>query len=67
MYDEDKDTVDMAEVWRQNYMDALDEIRNLRFEINELKAKNKLLTKDIGRAENHIYHYNEGSATDFMG
>lgn len=67
MYDEDKDTIDMAEVWRQNYMDALDEIRNLRLEIYELKIENKLLKKDIDRAENHIYNYNEGSTTDFLG
>lgn len=59
MYDEDKDTIDMAEVWRQNYMDALDEIRNLRYEVKELKIENKLLREDIYRAENHIYYYNK--------
>lgn len=67
MFDEEKDTVDMAEVWRQNYMDALDEIRNLQFKIKELEAEKLLLEKDIDRAENHIYHYNENSATDFLG
>jgi FtsZ-binding cell division protein ZapB len=66
MFEEKETTVDMAEIWRQNYQDALDEIRNLRYEINELKIENELLTKDIDKTENH-YHYNENSVVDFLG
>lgn len=63
MFEEEKDTIDMAEIWRQNYLDALDEIRNLRYEINELKTENEFLKKD----KNHTYHYNENSVIDFLG
>ena len=48
---------DMAEYYRQNYEDALDEINNLRYRIAELEAENKLLRNDIDRAENFIYHH----------
>jgi len=63
MYDEEKDTIDMAEIWRQNYMDALDEIRNLRYEINKLKAENESLKKD----KNPYHYYDENSVIDFLG
>lgn len=66
MFEEKETGIDMAEIWRQNYEDALDEIRNLRYEINELKIENELLTKDIDKTENH-YHYNENSVVDFLG
>lgn len=48
---------DMAEYYRQNYEDALDEINNLRYHIAELEAENKLLKESIDRAENFIYHH----------
>ena len=48
---------DMAEYYRQNYEDALDEINNLRYRIAELEAENKLLNESIDRAENFIYHH----------
>lgn len=64
MFEEKETAVDMAEIWRQNYQDALDEIRNLRYEINELKIENELLTKDIDRAENYII-FNSDPADDY--
>lgn len=36
-------TIDYAELYRQNYEDALDEIRNLKLEINDLKQENECL------------------------
>ena len=45
MYDEDKDTLDMAEIWRQNYLDAKDDIRNLKQKIAELENEIQFLTK----------------------
>jgi len=35
--------LDMCEFYRQNYEDALDEIRNLKFKIQELEAENENL------------------------
>lgn len=35
--------LDMCEFYRQNYEDALDEIRNLKFRIQELEAENEIL------------------------
>jgi hypothetical protein len=54
---ETKQALDMGEIYRQNYEDALDEIRNLRCRIAELEVENKLLRNDIDRAENFIYHH----------
>lgn len=54
---ETKQALDMGEIYRQNYEDALDEIRNLRCRIAELEVENKLLRNDIERAENFIYHH----------
>ena len=51
--------LDLAECYRQNYEDALDEIRNLRFKIKELEVENDLLRKDIDRAENFILYQND--------
>ena len=42
--------LDMCEFYRQNYEDALDEIRNLKFRIQELEAENEIL-KDRLKAE----------------
>jgi hypothetical protein len=54
---ETKQALDMGEIYRQNYEDALDEIRNLRCRIAELEVENKLLRNDVERAENFIYHH----------
>jgi len=54
---ETKQALDMGEIYRQNYEDALDEIRNLRYRITELEIENKLLQNDVERAENFIYHH----------
>jgi hypothetical protein len=44
---EEKKTVDMAEIWRQNYADAKDEIRNLKLRISELESENEMLLEQI--------------------
>jgi len=67
MFEEEKDTIDMAEIWRQNYMDAKDEIRELKFRIAELESENEFLKKDKDKTKNHTYHYNENSVIDFLG
>ena len=40
---ENKIELDKCEFYRQNYCDALDEIRNLKFRIKELEAENETL------------------------
>ena len=50
--------IDITELYRQNYEDALDEIRNLKFEISELKEENKFL-KSIDKMDNLFYNRNE--------
>jgi hypothetical protein len=47
MFEDEKDTIDMVEIWRQNYMDAKDEIRNLKIRIAELESENELLQQGI--------------------
>ena len=44
--DENK-VVDMAEIWRQNYADAKDEIRNLKLRISELESERDMLLSQI--------------------
>lgn len=52
MWDKDfNNEISQAELYRQNYEDALDEIRNLKFKIAELETENNLLIQDINRAE----------------
>ena len=52
MRDKDfNEEISQAELYRQNYEDALDEIRNLKFKIAELETENSLLIQDINRAE----------------
>lgn len=52
MWDKDfNNEISQAELYRQNYEDALDEIRNLKFKIAELETENSLLIQDINRAE----------------
>ena len=38
MFERDYYELDMAEIYRQNYEDALDEIRNLKYTIAELES-----------------------------
>lgn len=54
MFEEDKDTIDMAEIWRQNFMDAKDEIRNLKIRIAELESENESLQQDISKSKQKI-------------
>ena len=52
MWDKDfSEEISQAELYRQSYEDALDEIRNLKFKIAELETENSLLIQDINRAE----------------
>lgn len=41
MWEKEYNTLDMAEIYRQNYEDALDEIRNLKYKIAELEAEKR--------------------------
>lgn len=54
MFEEEKDTIDMAEIWRQNFMDAKDEIRNLKIRIAELESENESLQQDISKSKQKI-------------
>jgi cell shape-determining protein MreC len=46
--------IDYAELYRQNYEDALDEIRNLKLRIKELEQENNELRKEINFEDNYI-------------
>lgn len=46
--------IDYAELYRQNYEDALDEIRNLKLRIKELEQENNELCKEINFEDNYI-------------
>jgi len=39
--------IDYAELYRQNYEDALDDIRNLKLRIKELEQENKELREEV--------------------
>ena len=45
-----------AELYRQNYMDALDEVRNLRDRIRELEFERDILEHELDIAEKYIMH-----------
>lgn len=50
MFDKNYCELDMAEIYRQNYEDALDEIRNLKYRIAELeKEKGENASWDPGK------------------
>lgn len=40
-----------AEIYRENYQDALDELRELRSRIKELETANHYLTKNIKKTK----------------
>ena len=46
--------VDMAEIYRQDYLDARDMVRDLTYENNRLKEENEKLKNYLAIAENHI-------------
>ena len=46
--------IDMAEIYRQNYMDALDEVRNLRQELAAVRYERDLLEHQLDNAESYI-------------
>lgn len=45
-----------AELYRQNYMDALDEVRNLRDRVRELEFERDILEHELDIAEKYIMH-----------
>lgn len=53
-----------AEIYRQNYVDALDEIRNLKMRIKELENENDNLRSYSNRnnyiLDNYTYLYGRG-------
>lgn len=49
--------IDYCELYRQNYEDALDEIRNLKLKIKELEQENEELRKEIKLKDNCINRY----------
>ncbi len=57
--DEHEGKIDMAEIWRQNYEDALDEVRNLNDRIRELEYERDVLIHDLKLAEEYIMHVGE--------
>jgi hypothetical protein len=46
--------VDMAEIYRQDYMDARDMVRDLTYENDQLRNEIELLKNRLKIAENHI-------------
>ena len=46
--------IDYCELYRQNYEDALDEIRNLKLKIKELEQENNELRQEINFENNYI-------------
>ena len=43
-----------AEIYRQNYQDALDEVRELRSRVQELETENQSLRKNKNHNENYV-------------
>lgn len=52
--DEVAKMVDMAEIYRQDYMDARDMVRDLTYENDRLREENEKLKNYLAIAENHI-------------
>ena len=50
-------TLDMAEIYRQHYEDALEEIYKLREALTEVTFERDLLKHQLGLAEDHILKY----------
>lgn len=54
MWEKQNGFINMAELYRQNYEDALDEIRNLKYKIAELEAEKKKQSLDLkSNNQNH--------------
>lgn len=45
--------IDYTELYRQNYQDALDEIRELKFRIAELEEENREL-RNYSKSKNYV-------------
>lgn len=58
--------IDMAEIYRQNYLDALDEIRNLRIELEETRKERDMYACQLEDTENYIRRNNEGDFISFQ-
>jgi len=52
--DQEQKEVDMAEIYRQDYMDARDMVRDLTYENDRLREENEKLKIYLAIAENHI-------------
>lgn len=57
MWEKEYQTLDMAEIYRQNYEDALDEIRNLKYRIAELEAEKNECPLDSFNLDFYIKNY----------
>lgn len=57
MWEKEYQTLDMAEIYRQNYEDALDEIRNLKYRIAELEAEKNECPLDSSNLDFDIKNY----------
>lgn len=52
--EEEKKEIDYAEIYRQDYLDALDRVRELTLENAELRRENDLLRHQLDNAEMYI-------------
>lgn len=48
---QEQEVIDYAEIYRQDYMDALDEINKLKEEIKRLKEENKNLKESLDNSK----------------
>lgn len=57
MFDDEVETkreIDMGEIYRQNYIDAREEVAKLEMKIAELQFENEILNHELDLAENFI-------------
>ena len=51
---ETKREIDMGEIYRQNYIDAREEVAKLEMKVAELQFENEILNHELDLAENLI-------------
>lgn len=57
MFDDEVTTkreIDMGEIYRQNYIDAREEVAKLEMKVAELQFENEILNHELDLAENLI-------------
>ena len=57
MFDDEVETkreIDMGEIYRQNYIDAREEVAKLEMKVAELQFENEILNHELDLAENLI-------------